>query len=280
MKISVCLPVFGREKMLQQAIHSVLLQEHEDWEIIVRDDGSEKRVIDNPQVKKLFDFVGPRLKYFYEPHLATFSRVANATLKHATGEIFHVMGSDDVLAPSALYTVNQVFQEYYESTDRAPMWAFGKTLSTKDHLEFDGLDGEPTSYEAMLQKNHIGIPSVFWNRPIMNLVGKFDPRIKWAADYDLWLRFYTVVPPTFINQELGIYRHHNDRMSVERAKEIEVEAKLISQRHQMFKDIMIRAQRRLLTLHEYDGESIPISHDEIQKMRVELGNHEYDPEHA
>ena len=102
----------------------------------------------------------------------------------------------------------------------------------------------------------------------MGLVGKFDPRIKWAADYDLWLRFYTVVPPLFINQELGIYRHHDDRMSVERAKEIEIEAKLISRRHQMFKDIIIRAQRRLLTLHEYDGEPIPISHDEIQKSNL------------
>lgn len=263
MKISVCLPVFGREKMLQQAIHSILLQEHEDWEIVIRDDDPEHPVFSNSEVQKLFDFLGSRLKYVVEPHVGTFSGVANGTVKHSTGEIIHVMGSDDVLAPSALYVVNQTFQERYDLSTRGPMWAYGKTLSTKSHLQFDGTDGEPITYEHLLHRNSIGCPSVFWNRAIMNLVGQFDPRLKWAADYDMWLRFFECVPPTFINQELGIYRHHNERMSIEHAKEIEKEAKKVSFRHTYFKDILGRAHKRYAAKFDYDGEPIPLAHDDL-----------------
>lgn len=262
MKISVCLPVFGRERMLLQALHSVLLQEHQDWEIIVRDDGPDKPVKDHPEVSRLFSFIGERLKYFIEPHLGTFSGVANATIKHATGDVLHVMGSDDVLSPSALHVVNETFQYSYDSTRRGPIWAFGKTLSAKPHLQFDGLDGEPVSYEELCVKNRIGCPSVFWNREIMYLVGRFDPRIKWAADYDMWLRFYDCTPPIFINQELGIYRHHNERMSVEREHEIEKEAKWVSFRHQAFRKIIRSARRRYETSKDYGGQDIPLSHDD------------------
>jgi glycosyltransferase involved in cell wall biosynthesis len=263
MKISVCLPAFGREKMLQQAIHSVLLQEHEDWEIVIRDDGSDPPLHTHPELTKLFTFIGPRLKYIHEPHIGSFSGVANGTVKHSTGEIIHVMGSDDVLAPSALYAVNQTFQEHYNTTTRGPIWAFGKTLSTKSHLQFDGMDGEPISYGSLLGRNSIGCPSVFWNRAIMNTVGRFDPRFKWAADYDMWLRFYECVPPLFINQELGIYRHHDDRMSVEQAAEIEREAKIVSRRHKQFKNIINRAHRRWVARSDYDGEPAPLSHDDV-----------------
>ena len=263
MRISICLPAFGREKMLRQAIHSVLLQEHEDWEIIIRDDESRPPLDSQAEMQKLFDFVGSRLKYFYEPHLGTFSGVANATLKHATGDILHVMGSDDVLAPSALYAVNQIFQSHHDSTTRGPLWAFGKTQSTTSHLQFDGLDGDPISYDELLQRNRIGCPSVFWNRAIMNLVGHFDPRFKWAADYDMWLRFYEYMPPVFVNQELGIYRHHNNRMSVDRALETETEAKFISQRHIMFRNVITRAHRRWMARNDYDGNPAPLSHDDL-----------------
>ena len=61
MKISICIPVYGREKMLAQAIHSILTQEHEDYEVILRDDDPENPV--NPSLPD------SRFKYFIEPHL-------------------------------------------------------------------------------------------------------------------------------------------------------------------------------------------------------------------
>lgn len=248
MKISICIPVMGREKMLMQAIHSILLQEHEDFEIVIRDDDPNNPVQKHPGVHKLLSS-DRRIVYIIEKHIGTFSGIANAALRHATGEILYVMGSDDLLAPGALYEVNKSFTE-----DRfgGAFWLYGKTISTNSHLQIQGYDGQPTTYEKLLQMNRIGCPSAFWNRPMMNLAGTFDTRYKWAADYDLWLRFWKVRDPMFVNHELGIFRHHDSHMSVDHAREVEEEAAHISQRHATLSGLILHARISQLMKKAYD----------------------------
>lgn len=241
MKVSVCIPAYHRPHMLCQAILSVLGQDA-DIEIVIRDDDPQQPVVENDEVRKVFQFCGERLVYLKDTsHIGTFSGVSNAVLARATGEILYLMGSDDLLAPGALYSVQEVFEK-----DRfgGPLWLYGKTVSVDSNLCRIGIDGEPTTYEKLLQKNRIGCPSVFWNRNMMNLVGRLDPRYRWAADYDLWLRMWEIVPPVFLDRELGIFRHHDEHMSTIRAQEIEKEAARISQRHRHCRDIIRRGRLR------------------------------------
>ena len=257
MRISLCIPAFGREEMLQQTIHSVLLQEYKDWEIIIRDDNPTQQVYSNPEIQKLFEYCGPRLQYFVGDHLGTFSKVANATISHATGDIIGMLFSDDLLAPGALHAINETFES---DSFGGAMWMYGKTISTDHHLSFIGIDGAEATYEDMLRSNRVGCPSTFWNRKMMNLAGTFDTRYKWAADYDLWLRFWKQRKPTFVNHEIGIFRHHAHQMSQEQAAEIEIEARHISQRHTCLGDIINRGRNRYNYKKLYDGD-MPLSHD-------------------
>jgi len=262
MKISVCIPTFGRAKMLVQALHSILIQEHEDYEVIVRDDDPEHPVGNDTQFCYTQQYFGDRLKYVIEPHIGAFSAVMNATLRHATGDILHIMGSDDLMCPSALYAVNEAF-ESFRDTDRfgGSCWLYGKTISVDSHLRFQGSDGAPTSLEALRKKNCIGLPSTFWNRQMMILAGTFDTRYKRCGDYDLWLRFWVRRDPVFLNQELGIYRHHDDNMSLVHRQETEDEAQRISQRHSCMNDSIMRARNAFLEKRAYNSESNPVSHD-------------------
>lgn len=241
MKVSVCIPAHRRPHMLYQAILSILTQDA-DAEIVIRDDDPDFPVVENDEVRKVFQFCGERLVYLKDtPHLGNFSGVANAVLAHAAGDILYLMGSDDLLAPGALYSVREVFEQ-----DRCggPLWLYGKTVSVDSNLRRIGIDGEPTTYEELLQKNRIGCPSVFWNRNMMNLIGRLDPRYAWAADYDLWLRMWEVIPPIFLDQELGVFRHHEQHMSTDRAQEIEKEVARISQRHRYCRDAILRGRMR------------------------------------
>lgn len=251
MKISICIPAMGRERLVLQAMHSILLQEHEDYEVIIRDDDPKNPI--NPTLPD------SRFRYVIESHLGTMA-VANATLKHATGDILYLMGSDDLLAPGALYAVNEAF-----SAERfgGPFWLYGKTVSVDSHLQFQGVDGAPTTFKSLLGANCIGLPSTFWNRQIMNLAGAFDDRYKWAIDYDMWLRFWHICEPLFLNQELGVYRHHSPRVSTEKIEEIEEEVRLISWRHSAMGKIITAARARWLTKQAYGGENTPVAHDEI-----------------
>ena len=234
-----------------QALYSILLQEHENYEVIIRDDDPIQPI--NP---KLPD---DRFRYVIESHLGTIA-VANATFKYATGDILYLMGSDDLLAPGALYAVNEAFE-----SDRfgGPCWLYGKTVSVSPHLRVQGIDGAPTTFQQLLKANCIGLPSTFWNRKIMNLAGPFDDRYKWAADYDMWLRFWRIREPIFLDQELGVYRHHSPRTSTEKLDEIEKEAAQISWRHTNMGDVLSRARSRWITKRAYGGDETPLSHDEI-----------------
>lgn len=254
MKISICIPVYGREKMLAQAIHSILTQEHEDYEVILRDDDPENPV--NPSLPD------SRFKYFIEPHLHGMSERANATLRHATGEILYLMGSDDLLWPSALYSVNHAFES--ETLGNA-CWLYGKTVSVDSHLRYQGIDGEPTTFELLCQMNRIGQPSVFWNRAMGEWAGPFDTRYKYAGDYDMWCRFYRLRKPIFLNQELGIYRHHDGNMAAVMGNESvdahNREPATISWRHTCIGDVINRARNRYTLRKLYGGDEMPLSHD-------------------
>lgn len=240
--------------MLISALHSILAQEDSDFEIIIRDDDPDSPSINNPEVKRLFDFCGTRLVYLVDNlHLGTFSGVANAVLAKATGDILYLMGSDDLLASGAIYSAREVFEQ---ERFGGPVWLYGKTISADPYLRRIGVDGEPTTYEQMLEKNRIGCPAVFWNRQMMNLVGGLDGRYKWAADYDLWLRFWEISEPVFVNRELGIFRHHEQHMSTERAAEIESEAQRIAIRHRYMRDVIVRGRRAQILKKNY-GDLIP-----------------------
>lgn len=241
MRISVCIPAYHRPHMLCQALLSVLAQDA-DVQIVVRDDDPAVPVVENDEVKKVFQFCGERLVYLKDtPHIGDFSGVSNAVLARATGDVLYLMGSDDLLAPGALYSVQEAFEN---ERFGGPLWLYGKTVSVDSQLRRTGIDGEPTTYEKMLEKNRIGCPSVFWNRNMMNMVGRLDPRYKWAADYDLWLRMWEVSEPIFLDRELGIFRHHEEHMSTDRAHEIEEEAARIALRHRQFRNIIYSGRMR------------------------------------
>jgi len=258
MRISLCIPAYGREEMLAQAIHSVLLQEHQDWEIVIRDDNSEKPVRDCPDIARLFDFVGSRLRYVVAQHSGVYSKVANETLALATGDILGMLASDDLLAPGALWAINAAFES---ELFHGPFWIYGKTVSVDSHLRITGIDGHATTYEQLVKQNCIGCPSTYWNRQMMLAAGKFDTRYKWATDYDLWLRFWNIREPMFLDQEIGIFRHHAVQLSTERAAEIEAEAKHISVRHSTMRANIFRARSVQLTRQAYSGEEMPLAHD-------------------
>lgn len=245
--------------MLVQALHSILIQNHQDYEVVIRDDDPEHPIEKNEEFQRVRNCFGDKLKYFVEPHIGTYSQVCNATLSRATGDILYIMGSDDLICPHALSVVNQTFEE-----DRfgGACWIYGKTVSVNSSLQFEGVDGVSTTFDELKQKNCIGMPSTFWTKQMMALAGNFDARYKRACDYDLWLRFWRRRDPIFVNEPLGIYRHHDENMSRVYHQETEEEARKISERHTFWGSITDRAWNALHQRNSFDGDA-PVAHDDM-----------------
>jgi glycosyltransferase involved in cell wall biosynthesis len=237
-KISICLPVFGRPRMLCQALHSILMQGYDDVELAVQDGNPEAPVIEDGQVKRVAALLGDRLNYSCGRDHGIFDAV-NRCLRRVTGGILYFMCDDDLLCPGALEAVNAAFER---ERFGGPFWVYGQTISAHVSGRTQGIDGAPITYDQLLQGNKIGQPAVFWNRQMLELAGVFDTRFKWAADYDLWLRMWRVREPEFIGQTLGVHRHHDAQATRVNAASVEREARAISWRHRSLDDVVSRAR--------------------------------------
>jgi glycosyltransferase involved in cell wall biosynthesis len=248
-KISLCLPVKGRSRWLQQALFSVLLQGHENYELVIQDCDEKNPVTENAEVRRVFDLFNGRVSVRVERDLGIFDGV-NRALARATGSIMYFMCSDDLICPGALEAVNDFFER---ERFGGPTWIYGQTVSADVTGRTLGIDGEQVSYERLLRGNCIGQPSVFWSRAMMDLAGVFDLRYRHAADYDLWLRMWRYVEPTFLNQTLGVHRHHDAQNTRVNSQATELEAQKISLRHQTLAPVMQRARNVWQCRKAYGG---------------------------
>lgn len=96
-KVSVVMPVFNRANSVALAAKSILLQDFQDFELIIVDDGSTDGT---PQVVAQFD--DPRIRLIAMPANCGNAMARNIGLDLARGEFIATMDSDDVALPARL----------------------------------------------------------------------------------------------------------------------------------------------------------------------------------
>lgn len=104
--ISVVLPTYNRYPILKHAIHSILDQLYQEWELIIVDDGSTDKT--SELVKS---FVDPRIKYHKLKHSGKIGKVRNFGNKKAKGELIVVQDSDDASMPDRLIVLWTEYQK-------------------------------------------------------------------------------------------------------------------------------------------------------------------------
>ncbi|MBQ4378159.1 MAG: glycosyltransferase family 2 protein [Treponema sp.] len=108
-KISVCIPVFNSELTLLRCLESVYAQNFTDWEILVVNDGSSGKDLNNKNCKKIVKQFRKSHKLskkqvFYLEHRSNLGLLeARRTLvESAHGKYIAMLDSDDSLLPEAL----------------------------------------------------------------------------------------------------------------------------------------------------------------------------------
>ncbi|WP_341975734.1 glycosyltransferase [Microbacterium sp. LWO13-1.2] len=99
MKISLLSPVYNEEDHLSEMIESVLAQTHEDFELIIVDDGSTDRTAD------IADSYAARDRRVQSIRPATkLGKVAafNSAFTQSSGDAIVLLGGDDTLPPTSL----------------------------------------------------------------------------------------------------------------------------------------------------------------------------------
>lgn len=199
---SIITCTWNSEPYLAQSIASVLAQDYPHIEYIFVDGGSTDGTLE-------------RIKSLQRPyHLLTnvgggISRAMNEGIRIATGDIIAHLHSDDYyLGPEVLSTVARHLQASGSN------WLFGRILrDVGGKLEAEKYVSPRYSHSRLLRNNFIPHPATFVRREFIQRAGGFDIRLKYAMDYDLWLKLAELGEPVQLDEPLAAFREHQGSLS-------------------------------------------------------------------
>lgn len=209
MKISIITPSYNQAAYIEQTIRSVLDQGIEGLEYIIIDGGSTDGTLD------ILRRNGERIKWVSEPDEGLADAV-NKGIRMATGEIIGWLNSDDIYLPGALHEVANYFEDHPECR-----WLYGRCSIINSSGEerwnwithYKNARLKRFSLERLLRENFISQPAVFFRKELFEKAGGLGLSLKYAMDYDLWLRFAGIIQAGVINKDLASFRRHRSSKS-------------------------------------------------------------------
>jgi glycosyltransferase involved in cell wall biosynthesis len=202
MFFSVILPTYNREKFLPKAIESVINQSHENWELIIVDDGStdntQKLVLEYQKIQK-------RIKYIYQKNTER-SAARNNGIKKAKSDWICFLDSDDLYHESHLEVLYTLIQKnefkkglYFSGLSN------GSFENSKQYYDTSG--NSPLEFVLL---NTIGTPRACCYKKIL-MQNQFNTSLKIGEDKELWSRIALKYPVFYHHKKTFIEIEHENR---------------------------------------------------------------------
>ncbi|HDM77954.1 MAG TPA: glycosyltransferase [Deltaproteobacteria bacterium] len=192
-KVSVIMSVYNGEKFLEEALESILKQTFPDYEFIIINDGSTDRT---PQILASFD--DPRLVIVNQDNRGLTVSL-NRGIRLAKGTYIARMDADDISEPTRLERQVEVLDH---DPDVVLVACWYKVIDEKGNVLAHRrlpTDGRQLA-KLLMHDNPICHGSVLLRKEAIEAVGSYDENLRYAQDYDLWLRMlrkgysFSIVP--------------------------------------------------------------------------------------
>ena len=205
-QISVIIPTFNRKPLLFNAIDSVLTQTYQNIELIIIDDGSSDKTIDQLKEYK------SKIKVHRQINKG-ISAARNKGLKISKNDWVAFLDSDDRWEPEKLEKqVNYLKQNpkhKFCHTDEIWIKNTVRVNPRNKHKKYGGY-----IFDKCLDICCISPSSVLIHKSIFKKIGLFDENLPVCEDYDLWLRISAEFPILFLNEKLTIkFGGHSNQLS-------------------------------------------------------------------
>jgi glycosyltransferase involved in cell wall biosynthesis len=227
-RVTVVTPVFNGAQHVRETVQSVQRQSFRDYEHLVVDDGSTD---ETPSIVRAEALADPRIRLIVREN-GGLSAARNTGAEHATpgSDYILFLDHDDLLRPHALELLVAALDRRREALAVhgavAAVDAAGKptplvrieAASRRQVLEPERLwtprtatreldpceDSDFASLAYVLYIYTVG--QVLIRRSAFAEIGPFDPLLRVAQDYDMWLRLSAVQPIAFIPEVVLDYR--------------------------------------------------------------------------
>ena len=201
-KISIITPSFNQGQFIEETIRSVLLQNYPNLEYIIIDGGSTDNSVEI--IKKYSNFI----HYWVSEKDNGQADAINKGLKHATGDVFNWLNSDDFYLPNALITVGNAFKNKELNVFCAQLF-----IQTKEgkRSHFKGAFLEDT-IEKTITSRYFCQPPTFFRLSIVKELGGIESTMYFCMDLELWINYLAHFGHKGIEESpnfLAVFRQHD-----------------------------------------------------------------------
>ena len=186
--VSIVIPAYNVAAYIAETLESIFAQTYTNYEVIVVNDGS-------PDTEEFERAIAPyldRLRYLKQENLGA-SVARNAGVKAARGEFIAFLDADDLWQPNYLHQQLKFIRERNSDLVCADATMFGapetEGRSYMTSLMNDAPPVGDVSFLQLIDANRCLITSgIVARRERLVEAGPFDPALRTAQDFDMWLR--------------------------------------------------------------------------------------------
>lgn len=200
--VSIVMPCFNARPHLSASVGSVLAQSSADWEIVAVDDGSQDGTLEWLQAQ-----TDPRIRWITQTNQGV-SAARNAGIALARGQFLAFLDADDTWSPEFLQRMLQGLEERPDAVLAYCGWqniglagGKGEPYVPPDH---ETADKQKRLFAACLWPIH---GALVRRKAVVN-AGGFNPALKNAEDYALWLTVAAHAPIVRVPAVLAFYHFH------------------------------------------------------------------------
>jgi glycosyltransferase involved in cell wall biosynthesis len=206
-KVTVVIPAYNAMAFLPETLDRVLQQTFTDFEVLIVNDGS------TDEIASWFTTVNDDRVRLISQANQGLSGARNTGIAEARGEYIAFLDADDLWAPTKL-------EQQVRCLDRCPEVGLVYTWT-----RLVDETGKPTGvkYDSQVEGNVwqqilVGDivcsgSSAMVRRDCFDRVGRFDPNLSSAADFDMWTRIAAEYPFAVVKEFSIDYRQHSSSMS-------------------------------------------------------------------
>lgn len=220
-KISIIMPVYNRERYLEEAVKSVLGQSYSNFELIIVDDGSTDNSLN---IAREFAEQDKRVTVITLKEHKGIAVARNEGLRRARGGFITQLDSDDVMLPDAIKSrvqflnshpeVDFVFGKIHRFIDKE-----GNPIEnnySQEVKQFYRMEKNYNFYERV-RKLALPIPNVnstsMFRRDVFFRSGYYEESLPPAEDKDFSFRIMRESNISYLDEPIIFYRMHDSNLS-------------------------------------------------------------------